>query len=276
MSQSSNESYTESYVAFLDILGFKSRVRKDGFERIKHLYYLINMISGKDLSDEYSNAEIAFSRANHDSSSDLSDYNYALHLTTIKIMSDSIVIVTPVVCREALAVVIDICNRIQEILYEYSEDFSEPVLVRGAIAKGDMYINEDVMFGQALIDAYLAQEHIAIYPRIILSDSVIASGKCNVDELGGCGFLNLVQDERDCYCYIDTLGNWLLEGNCGIQIYKGDKYKAFRVHVDEMLEDYIDKRVREKYLWLRKDLERAADAAEHARLRHEESIKESW
>ena len=170
------EDYVESYIAFLDILGFKNKVKKDGFDRIKEIYNIIKTISGDYIDASRSNAQIALTRAAEESDVELLNYNKALKLSSIRIMSDSIVISVPASFDESLVVVIDICNCIQEMLYEYNPDFTEPILLRGAIAKGNIYINEDMMFGQGLIDAYLAQEHIAVYPRIILSESVIHSG----------------------------------------------------------------------------------------------------
>ncbi len=122
------------------------------------------------------------------------------------------------------------------------------------------------MFGQGLIDAYLAQEKIAVYPRIIISDRVIREGVCKIHEYGGFGANGFVVDQRDQYSYIDTLGNWILDGNCGLEIRQRDKYKGIKLHIDNMLAGFADSRIREKYLWLRDDLERAADAAEQTRI----------
>lgn len=212
------------------------------------MFRFFRVVTGNDLDEE------------------LLNYNCALKQTQIRIMSDSIVVSVEAQHREALAVTIDICNCIQEMLYEYQEDFTEPILLRGAIVRGDIYINEDMMFGQGLIDAYLAQERIAIYPRIIISESVIRSGKCKVGEWGGFGANGFAIDKRDQYKYIDTLGNWLLMANCGISIREGDKYKGMKSYIDKMLDDFTEERIREKYLWLKEDLERAANVAERARL----------
>ena len=65
----------------------------------------------------------------------LGRYNEALSETKVHVMSDSIIIATPWGHPEALAVVIDICDVIQEQLYS----LDMPVFLRGAIAEGDFY-----------------------------------------------------------------------------------------------------------------------------------------
>ena len=110
-------------------------------------------------------------------------------------MSDSIVVSVPCESREALAVIIDICKEIQLMLYA----LDEPVFLRGAIAIGQFYLNQDVMFGQAMVDAYLAQEKYSIYPRIIIADSILNNGIVSVDPLNDFDFNGLAEDENDGY-----------------------------------------------------------------------------
>ena len=46
------------------------------------------------------------------------------------------------------------------------------LFVRGAIAYGDFIGNENFVFGEALVNAYEAENNIAIYPRVIIDKSV--------------------------------------------------------------------------------------------------------
>lgn len=64
-------------------------------------------------------------------------YNESLEETKIHIMLDSIVVATPSWHPESLAVLVDICNNIQELLF----NLDAPILLRGAIAVGDFYLN---------------------------------------------------------------------------------------------------------------------------------------
>lgn len=251
--------YTPSFIAFLDILGFKDFVSHHGFKQIKDIFDHIEF-------DEKSIAT-AMSRAADEDDETLTRYNKSLNRCNLRIMSDSIIVAAPSNYKESLAVVLDICNNLQESLYECDE----PIFLRGAVAEGDFYKSDRVMFGQGLIDAYLAQENVSVYPRIIISDEVLEKGIPSVDDLGAYGYESFPKD-KDGYHYINTLGNWLLLANCGIPIRKGEKYQKMNVYISKMLSGYHDIRVREKYLWLADELERVAETAEEARVRYEQSL----
>ena len=50
-------------------------------------------------------------------------------------------------------------------------------LIRGAITVGDLYIDEDMVFGPALIEAYDAESKLAIFPRVILCKNAVKEFK---------------------------------------------------------------------------------------------------
>lgn len=252
--------YRPHFIAFLDILGFKELVKSHGFNEIRDVFSHIGI-------DE-KNISLSMSRAADEEDDLLKNYNCALKLCKIRIMSDSIVVAAPSRYVESLAVVLDVCNNIQENLYECNE----PVFLRGAVAEGEVYFSDEVMFGQGLIDAYLAQENISVYPRIIVSEEVLAKGKASVDEFGAYGYGGLSVDS-DGYHYINTMGNWLLLANCGISIRDTYKYKKLKRYIEKTLSGYPDNRVREKYLWLQAELERAADTSEKTRVLYERSVQ---
>lgn len=107
--------YTQSYIVFLDIRGFKNFVKKHGFKQIKELYNHI-------CPDEKS-VPIAMTRATNPDDADeiLLRYNRALSNRKIRIMSDGIVVAAPCCYKDSLAVVLDVCNNHQESLYECDE-----------------------------------------------------------------------------------------------------------------------------------------------------------
>lgn len=245
--------YTPSYIAFLDILGFKAFVGTHGFRQIKDVY--------EHLVINEKTAPLAMSRAAGEEDEQLLRYNRALERCKIRIMSDSIVVAAPSNIKESLAVVLDVCNNLQEALYECEE----PIFLRGAVAEGDFYVSDQVMFGQGLIDAYLAQENISVCPRIIVSEQVLSKGVASIDDMGAFGYSGLSQD-KDGYHYINTMGNWLLQANCGMPIRQTEKYKKLKEYIERVLAGYPDNRVREKYLWLQEELERTANTAEKNRL----------
>lgn len=50
---------------------------------------------------------------------------------------------------------------------------SKKILCRGAVSYGNLYHDEDFIFGPALVDAYLTESQAAMYPRVIFDRSVI-------------------------------------------------------------------------------------------------------
>lgn len=229
-------SYEKSIIAFLDILGFKNLINTEEFDKIKEIFQSI--MSNKE-------ALIALHIAT-DGEASLERYNEVLSATKIHLMSDSIIVAAPNKCKEALAVVIDICSCIQTILYE----FESPIFLRGAIEIGDFFLDNNVIFGKGLVDAYVAQENYAIYPRIIISAEIVENMIVSMKE----DYSGLPVD-TDGYYYIDTLKRYI---NCNTkeELLNCERYIKIKECVQEKLKGYADSRIREKYIWIKKELGR--------------------
>lgn len=232
--------YNEYVVAFLDILGFKNLIYDSSFDEIMKIFR--NIISEKDVGR-------AFTRAYNVGDRVLENYNKAVIDTKIHIMSDSIVIASPDQYPESLAVVIDLCSAIQEQLY----DLDNSVFVRGAISVGEFYIGNNLAFGRGMVDAYIAQENYAIYPRIIFSDKVCEGRTVSVEENR-----MMPKDDEDEYYFVDSLYRYLDVYDKEYEEYK-DSAKFYHIlsAIEKQLNGYCDRRVREKYVWLKKALENA-------------------
>ena len=48
------------------------------------------------------------------------------------------------------------------------------VLVRGGFSFGQLYHENGVVFGEAMVDAHRLEEKHAVYPRVLVSDRIIA------------------------------------------------------------------------------------------------------
>lgn len=233
------DSYSKSIVAFMDILGFKNIINTEGFEKVRQIFSTITLAK---------NSIVALRKAVYPTESKnapMVRYNDIL-LKTVKIhiMSDSIVVASLCQSPQALGVVIDICMMIQQMLF----DLETPIFLRGAITKGDLYADNSMVFGKALVDAYIAQEYYAEYPRIILSDEVQRGMDSTILQDNA-----LIRDE-DGYWYINVLERFInypfwdgLENN--------PQYNKLKNKVDQQLSGYADPNVRKKYLWLDKKLQ---------------------
>lgn len=234
--------YEKFIIAFLDILGFKNIVNTSSFDKVLDIFKSIitnseaikalwHAVEDDDISPE---GEIC------------KRYNESLEETKIHIMSDSIVVATPNWHPESLAVVVDICNSIQTLLF----DLNAPILLRGAIAIGDFYLNENLVFGKGLVDAYWAQEKYAVYPRIIISNDIAVGKRVSIDNNN-----DLPKDE-DGYYYINCIERYLGEDRTWKEIESSEPYVKLKNMIDRNLNGYKDDRVRQKYLWLERELER--------------------
>lgn len=88
-----------------------------------------------------------------------------------RIFSDNIVMYIPVnkndyaIALQALCMYVGFFQYLLLKLYGY--------YVRGGLAIGDFFANDDFIYGQALNDAYNIESKLAIYPRIVVSNQII-------------------------------------------------------------------------------------------------------
>lgn len=224
---------TEYIVAYLDLMGVATRMKNDvNAQKIAmnklHNLYTFNMNSSKEIAME-GYKDIQF-----------------------KIFSDNIII--------AKKLSGDPKTRTQDIkcLFNCVANFqcasvTDCVgwLVRGGISIGKLYIDETMVWGQALLRTYELENSIAIFPRVII-DSNILSELLDNDELkeylskdfDNMHFLN--------YLYIQHFGGRFLEN-------------GFRLMVNELNGRYSD-RVYQKLYWhmnyVNKELDRKNERGE--------------
>ena len=139
------------YVAYIDVLGTKNIVKND-----KDDNYL------NDLNNIYHNA---LKEAKENNNIDTVD-------VVTKIFSDNIIFAIKLdkddkKNKEKLSKILHLVGHMQ------TKALLKGYLVRGAITKGNFCANELFINGQALIDAYTMEENNAIYPRIVLQESLV-------------------------------------------------------------------------------------------------------
>lgn len=238
--------YEKYVVAFLDILGFKKLIYEKSFSDVFGIQ-TINKIFAESAAKGYlyrekgENGSASFN-GNPEYEKRRLRYNESLESSIIHIMSDSIVVAAKDSCPEALAVVIDICDLIQKQLFY----INEPVLLRGAIAVGDLYIKDNIVFGKGLVDAYLVQEKYAVYPRVIIIKDIIKNRMISIDT-----DYVLPQDE-DKYYRIDSIERFLGVDKAGSwgEIEKSIEYKRLKNLTQKQLDENNDDHVRQKYIWI--------------------------
>ena len=249
--------YTEKYVAFIDILGFRAMLKEDGdnASRISRLFDKIVTCKGvvsrvNRLTNNRNPARtIEEARAkNSDDADYLQCYDAALNDMVIKIVSDSIILAVPVSDDFGFTALVDACAYIAGFLIQNEEGY----LVRGAITRGQVYFEEEnVFFGEAYTRAYTLEEHSCIYPRIIYEDNYELYPYAD-----SFGRTQTIKDE-DGWGDIDYIGNYLGTRD---DLWLIDKEKKLRSIIDrEIQKNKGDLDVCAKYHWVESQIERARE-----------------
>lgn len=207
---------SEYIVAYLDLLGVTTRMKnniyaqKIAMNKLHNLYNFNMNVTREIAIDGYQDIQF-------------------------KIFSDNIII--------AKKLSIDLKTRVQDIksLLNCVSNFQCSAvkdgvgwLVRGGISRGDFYIDETMVWGQALLKSYELENNIAIYPRIVI-DSNIISELQKSEELAGY----ISQDFDNMYFL-----NYLY-----IQYFGGRSLKnGFKLMLDELNGTYSE-RVYQKLCW---------------------------
>jgi hypothetical protein len=146
----------KSLVAFLDILGFSSEMEAAFKERsasvlLKRLRDALDK-AWFNLTDEYSGLGPVEVNSWH-----------------VKAFTDNIVIGYPIRDADAEWELGTLLLAIRE--YQIAM-VNSGFFIRGAIAIGDAYLDNEIVFGDALIEAYKAEQTLARDPRIVLAASI--------------------------------------------------------------------------------------------------------
>lgn len=226
-----NPGLVNSIVCAIDILGFSQMIidsckQGSGNKLLREINYLINKNKQCIIPNKYSQGKI-------------------------KIFTDNMVVAYPIKDdgEEEL-------DEILENVSEYQFNLAlEGLFVRGGISMGDFYINEDIVFGPALLDAHHTESQIACYPRIILDKKTV--GKLQ-------GYINNYDDvPQEHKILIDNDGQWFLNYlNTIFKYYKecNNEYEFERIKLallqrhKEKIEELLLKhqeniRVWDKYVW---------------------------
>ncbi|MBQ4680435.1 hypothetical protein [Aeromonas dhakensis] len=170
-------SYEKSYVAFIDVLGFKNMVFNSDETTINKYFEVVN-----------------------NSLSELKNIQLKKPIKSI-IISDSIILSVPLLgdIESDLDRLLHLCIAIAKLQQNLAIN---NIWVRGAITTGDTYFNEEKhqVVGPAFVNAYLLEENSAIYPRVILDSKIIKKfsfqsatsfiEKMNKIDVGGLSYSN--------------------------------------------------------------------------------------
>lgn len=217
--------YKEHFVAFLDILGFKNLIVNSNCNDI---YSIFDEIHSK------SNASLNFNGVQ------IQAYDHIKY----KILSDSIIIFIDTQIPDSFSALLDVCSRLQRSLIHRDD----PILLRGGISKGLLYYEDDVIYGEGLTNAYLLENNLAKYPRIVFTGETLEAGKKSAEYIyvDGQGIFNTFDTDEDMLYFL----------HYHIQLQKGMEERKMLCDkvlnkCKKVLNHETNSDVREKYIWLK-------------------------
>lgn len=125
----------------------------------------------------------------------------------------------------------------------------EGYFIRGAIAIGDLYIDEEIVFGPALMEAYRAEQQIAVYPRIVICGKASEALEKEKKWAFTDGRVPGVLMDYDGLPFVDYLGGAAVDTNTHDYI-DLDCLAQHKFQIESKLQEFqANPRVREKYEW---------------------------
>lgn len=218
------KNYIDAYIAFIDILGFKKIVEQSS---CSHIYSIFASKFRSRLSTVHLEGNLVF------------DFK----LVQMKVMSDSICFFVDAKVPNSLMGLVSTCLFFQKQLLE----MDAPILTRGAIVRGDIFVEDDIVFGPGFVNAYLLEEKNAKTPRIIMTKEVIDGAKETTTAIAKNFVVGTTFRDDDAY-YVVNYFEPLQKG-------KPDENTAqLMEHIDHVLDTVTDSSVREKYVYLHKNM----------------------
>ncbi|HVC09022.1 MAG TPA: hypothetical protein VNH15_03685 [Elusimicrobiota bacterium] len=224
--------YDDRIVCFLDVLGFR-----------EHIHKTIG-VSGNDNVDRISEIVEAIQEAGQILEIDQQKIFSPKRITQF---SDSIVISFPADKESG------VYHAIEEILWVQMSFLKRDMLCRGAIARGKLMHGSDVLFGPAMVDAYMLESKAANYPRVILDQAIIDAGAAAHSMHHGSedereGIMRFLSKDGDGMYYIDYISK--ARSECD----SPEEHPAYLLKLRKIIVHGVqnqDPSVRVKYLWLK-------------------------
>ena len=207
----------EYVVAFIDILGASEKIKNE----CENSLNIIHSVYKKAL----------------ESRDKLYDSETIIQLKPmVRIFSDNIVLAVPTKQHGAFAAFTSIAILSGLIQHEF---LHHRYLIRGGISIGNFFIDEVMLWGTALLDAYYIENNISIYPRVVVHPKTVEKLQLDTDknrqkwikrDIDGLFFVDYMQKTAFINNYIKLLIHRIKES-------------------ESLLEETENLKARQKILW---------------------------
>lgn len=218
--------YSNCYIAFIDILGFKDLLAKN--TACSDIFSIFELIKSNSTTSLFYNGE------------DVDAFNHI----KCYIMSDSIVLYIDASIKESFFALVTTCSKLQISLLCREQ----PILVRGGISKGDLFVDKNIIFGAGLTEAYLIESNISRYPRIVFSKALLRNAKeVNTSTKRVYWDGMIVSEDVDEYCFVNFM-SFAFWPDLNTLI---PSIESILIASQSFLDTSFNQSIREKYLWLK-------------------------
>lgn len=228
--------YKKAIVSFIDILGFRGLVTHSRNDPSMVLGVIKKF---REFHGDYNHDEIIKGVNLSSDEKKLAANNKAY------LFSDCVVRVQdcPHEGREAVFLL-----EVTQLMAAQRALMGEGIFIRGGITYGDIFYNQDTIFGPAMIEAYDLESEKAIFPRLIVGQNFKEAFQKDFDSLAKAGFFRK-----------DNEGLYFL--NCFLLTKEKDEIEEIRDSIERNIIDIRNIRKREhvleKYRWIVKEFNEA-------------------
>lgn len=223
--------FKESFCAYLDCLGFSQMIERKDWKEV--FYEFRNALNeGKE---KYLNITAV--------------EPHGVVPTPVKLFTDNIVFGVLVNDEECLELV-----RIIGFAGSFQLSMAlKGYFYRGGISKAEFYVDNDMVFGPALLKSIDIEEKTSVYPRIVIDNIIMEDTKkvlnpsqVDIQKMIRKSVLKF-QDNRYFVNYL------YFAKSLGIKNFDLEKINKHAQLIEDRLQEFSDnERVREKYIWLAK------------------------
>ena len=223
---------TPQFIAYLDILGYKQKIGKNG----EHAAKLARTIDDHIKRIKRSTTEL-----------DLKEMKYVDGDIKMKAFSDNILLCSESNWYSLFSLVAILQGRMAE----------DGMFIRGSMCHGQLYFDNEFVCGQGIVLAHEIENDIAIYPRIIVHQTYIdaVNEKLSEKQLEPLSEYDYIGATSQVWCDFDgyRVLDYLLLSNklAPYQDKPNEIVKKHKEHIVNELKTTPLERVRQKFLWSR-------------------------
>ncbi|MGM5066614.1 hypothetical protein EU244_017370 [Rhodococcus qingshengii] len=126
------------------------------------------------------------------------------------------------------------------------------VYIRGALARGPLYMNSFQVTGRALLTAYTLESRVAQVPRILATPEAISSRQVNINAFGGdplkSPYSRDFAVDEDGWAFINYLHQ---AAETDDETHRATQLSTHAEHIEHNLKKFVEPSgIREKFVWL--------------------------